>query len=76
MHIQKLGDDLVVQLSQTLIDKLDLKPGDTLEVVWAEPGRIAVQKSRIREEAVARMAQNHWPMPDGYKFDREEANER
>ena len=76
MHITKLGDDLVVRLSQTLIDQLDLKPGDTLAVIASSPGQIVVEKQSERAEAVARMAERKWVLPADYKFDRDEANER
>ena len=53
-----------------------LKPGDELEIVSASTKRITIAKDERRALAVERMRARAWPMPEGYAFDREEANAR
>jgi antitoxin MazE len=76
MRIFKWGDGLAVGLSKTLIDELGLIPGDELTVVEATRAEIAVEKVDKRARFLERMEQFRWPLPEGYKFDRDEANKR
>jgi antitoxin MazE len=73
----KWGDCLAVRLPQELVDQLGLKEGDELNVVAARGGTIEVDsKHAQRRRALDRLANRNWILPDGYKFDRDEANER
>jgi hypothetical protein len=49
---------------------------DELQVVSASKKEIVVEKRDRRAEFLKAMEQFHWPAPKGYKFDRDEANER
>ncbi|MGY4232650.1 antitoxin MazE [Bradyrhizobium sp. USDA 4449] len=55
---------------------LNLSPGDELNVVEASKGRLAVEKVDKRAEFLRQVEQFQFPLPEGYKFDRDEANER
>lgn len=76
MRVFKWGDSLAVQLPQALVDQLGLKEGDELNVVEASMQQIAVEKVDERTEALQKLRQLSWPAPEGFKFDRDEANER
>ena len=76
MRVFKWGDNLAVQLPQALVDQFGLKEGDELEVVEASKQQIAVEKVDERAEFLRQLQQLRWPVPEGYKFDRDEANER
>ena len=76
MLVSKWGNSLAVRLPKKLVDKLGLGPGDELEVVKAEGREIAVEKVDKRERFLKAMEQFRFPLPEGYKFDRDEANER
>ena len=76
MQVSKWGNSLAVRLPKALVDQLHLKPGDELRVVEASSGQIAVEKVDKRAEFLKAMEQFRWPAPEGYKFDRDEANER
>jgi antitoxin MazE len=76
LQIAKWGDSLAVRLPKRLIDSLGLKPGDRIDIVDAGRDRLAVQKADARADAVERMAGRRWPSPAGFRFDREDANER
>jgi len=77
MLVSKWGNSLAVRLPKTLVDQLGLKEGDDLTVVAASPGSIEVEtKEQRRQRALDNMAARKWTLPEGYKFDRDEANER
>ena len=76
MRVSKWGNSLAVRLPKALVESIGLEAGDNLEIVEASKGRIAVRRADRRAEALARMAARDWSLPAGYRFDRQEANER
>ncbi len=76
MQVAKWGNSLAVRLPKKLVDAMKLKPGDEIEVVKAEGREVAVEKIDRRERFLKAMEQFRFPLPEGYKFDRDEANER
>ena len=76
MQVSKWGNSLAVRLPKALVEELGLTPGDELKVVGASRRQIAVEKVDKRAEFLKQMEQFHWSVPEGYKFDRDEANER
>ena len=76
MKVSKWRNSLVVRLPKKLVGELGLVPGDELNVVQACKGEIVVEKVDRRAEFLKRLEQFHFPLPDGYRFDRDEANER
>jgi antitoxin MazE len=77
MQVSKWGNSLAVRLPKALVDQLGLKEGDELSVVVASKETIEVEtKKDQRRRAIERMAARNWTLPEGYRFDRDEANER
>jgi antitoxin MazE len=77
MQVSKWGNSLAVRLPKALVEKLGLKEGDQLNVVAARDGAIEVETNEDqRRRALERMAARNWTLPEGYRFDRDEANER
>jgi antitoxin MazE len=77
MQVSKWGNSLAVRLPKALVDQLGLKEGDELNVVVAKDGVIEVEtQDQRRRRALDRMAARNWTLPEGYRFDRDEANER
>lgn len=76
MKVSKWGNSLAVRLPRALVEELDLKPGDLLEVVSAAPNRIVVARDERRSLAIERMRARALSIPEDYVFDREEANSR
>jgi antitoxin MazE len=76
MMVSKWGNSLAVRLPRKLVDELKLNPGDELSVVEASKGRIAVEKVDKRAEFLRQMERFRFSLPEDYKFDRDEANER
>jgi antitoxin MazE len=77
MQVSKWGNSLAVRLPKALVEQLGLKEGDQLNVVAAKDGAIEVETHEDqRRRALERMAARNWTLPEGYRFDRDEANER
>jgi len=77
MQVSKWGNSLAVRLPKALVDQLGLKEGDELNVIAAKESTVEVETRRAqRQRALDNMAARNWKLPDGYRFDRDEANER
>ena len=77
MQVSKWGNSLAVRLPKALVEQLGLKEGDDVNVVAAKDGTLEVEtREDQRRRALDRMAARNWTLPDDYKFDRDEANER
>jgi len=76
MKVAKWGDSLAVRLPQAVVEALKLKQGDEIEITVARMRRFEIGRNRRREEALKRLRALSRPLPDGFKFDRDEANER
>ena len=76
MQVLKWGNSLAVRLHQALVEKMGLRAGDELDAVGVVERTLVVQKEDRRKAALAHMTSRNWTLPDDYKFDRDEANER
>jgi antitoxin MazE len=77
MQVSRWGNSLAVRLPKALVEQLGLKEGDQLNVVAAKDGAIEVETAENqRRRALERMAARNWTLPESYRFDRDEANER
>ncbi|MFY7959596.1 MAG: AbrB/MazE/SpoVT family DNA-binding domain-containing protein [Elsteraceae bacterium] len=77
MRVSKWGDSLAIRLPKKLVDELGLKDGDDLTILSACNGvlQVGTQENR-RQQALKRMAERGWTLPDDFRFNRDEANER
>jgi len=80
MQVAKWGNSLGVRLPMALVHQLGISEGDELLVVPAarRAGAPAIQISRepSKIERLQAMRRYRGALPDGFKFDRDEANER
>lgn len=76
MMVSRWGSSLAVRLPKALVEQLGLAPGDELNMVEASKQQLAVEKVDRRAAFLQQMQQFRWPAPEGYRFDRDEANER
>lgn len=77
MKIAKWGNSLAVRIPADVVNALELKEGDEVQVHVAEQGRaFEVQKELTAEEALIAIRKYRGLMPKGFKFNREEAHER
>lgn len=76
MQISKWGNSLSVRLPKEVVEALGLKEGDDVAIAADNPHAVAVDRDRRIEEALAVLRKYRGRMPVGFKFNREEANER
>jgi antitoxin MazE len=76
MQVSKWGNSLAVRLPRTVVEALKLKEGDQIEIIVAGKRRFEVARDRSRELALRRLRALKRPLPKGFRFDRDEANER
>lgn len=76
MQVAKWGNSLAVRLPQAVVEALKLKEGDHIEITVAGMRKFEVGRDRGREEALRKLRALRRPLPPGFKFDRDEANER
>jgi antitoxin MazE len=77
MRVSRWGNSLAVRLPKALVEQLGLKEGDQLNVVAAKDGDVKVEANEDqRRRTLERMAVRNWTLPEGHRFDRNEANER
>lgn len=77
VRVSRWDDDLAVRLPAKLVDELGLKEGSELNVVAAGERKIEAEaQKRAFLEALTRLRARNWTPPEGYRFDREEANKR
>ena len=76
VQVGKWGNSLAVRLPAAVVEALDLKEGDDIEIRIAGEREFEVARDRSREKALARLRKLRRPLPPGFSFSREEANER
>lgn len=76
MQVAKWGNSLAVRLPSAVVDALELKEGDQIEIRIAGGREFEVSRDQTRDKALARLRRLRRPLPEGFTFDREEVNER
>ena len=76
MQVSKWGNSLAVRLPVAVVEALELKDGDQIEVRVAGTREFEIDRDPTRERALERLRKMRWKLPAGFKFDRVEANER
>jgi antitoxin MazE len=76
VRVAKWGNSLAVRLPAAVVEALDLKDGDSIEIRVADGRTFEVKKDRTRELALAGLRKLRRNFPKGFVFDREEAHER
>ena len=76
MRVAKWGNSLAIRLPAAVVEVLELKEGDEVEVRVADRRTFDVDRDRSRERALAHIRAACWKLPADWKFDRDEANAR
>lgn len=76
MQVAKWGNSLAVRLPAAVVEALQLKAGDDIDIhVMGERG-FGVEKAPGARELLARLRKYRGRLPADFKFDRLDANER
>lgn len=76
MQVAKWGNSLAVRLPAAVVDALNLKEGDRIEIRIAGSREFVVHRDRSRDKALQRLQRLRRPLPAGFTFGREAAHER
>ena len=76
MQVAKWGNSLAVRIPTAVVEALDLKEGDQIEIRIADMRTFEIQRDRTRQDALARLRKLRRPLPAGFVFDRHEVNAR
>jgi antitoxin MazE len=76
MQVSKWGNSLAIRLPQAVVEALQLKEGDEIEISVAGAREFAVDRDRRSERALEILRNGNWKFPPGWKFDREAAHQR
>ena len=76
MQVSKWGNSLGVRLPSAVVKALGLKEGDEIEITVVGRRRFEVSRDRRRKEALKRLRKYRGIFPEGFRFDRDEANAR
>ncbi len=76
MQVSKWGNSLAVRLPAAVVEALELKEGDDIEIQVAGSRKFEVSRDRSRRQALERLRKLSRPLPPGFVFDREELHER
>lgn len=76
MQVAKWGNSLAVRLPAAVVESLQLKEGDDIEIDVVGARAFAVQKKATSRELIAQLRKYRGRLPADFKFDRLEANAR
>jgi antitoxin MazE len=76
MQVSKWGNSLAVRLPAAVVEALDLKEGDAIDVHVEGARSFGVEKSPDSRELLARLRRLRGRLPADFKFDRLQAHER
>lgn len=76
MQVAKWGNSLAVRLPVSVVEALDLKPGDNIDIHVRGERSFAIEKAPGALELLARLRKYRGRLPSDFKFDRLGAHER
>ena len=76
MRVSKWGNSLAVRLPAAIVEVLELKEGDDIELHVVSPRAFEIKISPDNRALLARLRRYRGRLPADFKFDRIEANER
>lgn len=76
MQVTRWGNSLAIRLPASVVEALSLKEGDDIEVRIAGERTFEIARDQSRLKAIESIRRLRKPLPPGWTFDRDEANER
>ncbi|QFZ91217.2 AbrB/MazE/SpoVT family DNA-binding domain-containing protein [Synechococcus elongatus] len=76
MQVSRWGNSLAVRLPAALVEALDLKEGEEIELHLEDQRSFAVRKKPTPAELLIRLRSLRGRLPADFHFDRLEANSR
>jgi antitoxin MazE len=76
MQVAKWGNSLAIRLPAAVVEALQLKEGDEIEIHMMDAREFAVARKPGPKELLKRLRAYRGRLPADFKFDRDEANAR
>ena len=76
MHVAKWGNSLAVRLPASVVEALDIKEGDDIEIDVAGARVFEVSRKPSARECLSSLRKYRGRLPADFKFDRLEAHVR
>jgi antitoxin MazE len=76
MQVAKWGNSLAIRLPAAVVEALELKEGDEIEVHVADARHLGIARKPGRDELLKRLRAFRGRLPEDFKFDRDKANAR
>jgi Growth regulator len=76
MQVAKWGNSLAVRLPAAVVEALELKEGDEIEIHVADAREFAVARKPGREDLLKRLRTFRGRLPADFIFNRDDANAR
>ena len=76
MQVSKWGNSLAIRLPASIVKALELSEGDEVEVYVADERSFGLKKKPGKEAILERLRKFRGKLPDDFKFDRDNANDR
>ncbi|MEQ1901941.1 MAG: AbrB/MazE/SpoVT family DNA-binding domain-containing protein [Devosia sp.] len=77
MKLAKWGNSLAVRMPAAIVDALELKEGDDIDIQVAGKREFDVSRKLSREESISKLRELlKGTLPSDFKFNRDDANRR
>ena len=76
MRVSRWGNSLAVRLPAAVVEALDLKEGDEIEIEIAAERSFAIERKLSLSERLELMRQFRGRLPGEFRFSRDKAHER
>ena len=76
MQVAKWGNSLAVRLPRSVVEALELKEGDSIQIQVAGARTFEIEKSPSPRQLLQRLRKFRGRLPTDFRFDRMEANAR
>ena len=76
VHVSKWGNSLAIRLPAAVVEALELKEGDDIEIRVAGSRELEVSRDESRKRALENLRKLRRPFPPGFVFDRDDIYER
>jgi antitoxin MazE len=76
MRVAKWGNSLAVRLPAAVVEALQLEEGSEIVINIAGQREFEIALDRTRQQAIERIRRFRGQLPEGFNFDRDEANAR
>jgi len=76
MQVSKWGNSLAIRLPAAVVEALELKEGDDIEIRVAGEKAFEVSRDESRRRALEALRRLQRPLPPGFVFDRDDIYDR